>query len=57
VRQASGVLVDVGRGEGEGLGWGVEVRRIAVEVGGGWSGGEQAAMIVRSMSSVAISFA
>jgi hypothetical protein len=56
VRQASGVGVEVGRGEGIGDGLGVEVIRRGVDVGIGWFDGEQAVITVRSVSSIVSSF-
>ena len=50
-------MVAVGAGKGVAVGWDVAVKGIAAEVGGGWPGGEQAVMTVKSMSSVAICFA
>jgi len=58
VRQASGVIVEVGAGEGVGVGGGVceAVGGTGVEVGRGWFDGAQAEIAVRSVSNSAIRF-
>ena len=58
VRQASGVIVNVGTGEGISVGIGVRVSGIGVcvAVGRGGFEGEQAVMVVRSANSIEIAF-
>jgi len=58
VRQASGVIVDVGNGKGVKVAWGVceAVGGRGVAVGAGWFNGEQAQSPARSVSSVVSSF-
>jgi len=56
VRQASGVIVNVGTGEGSSVGVSVEVTEIGVDIGAGGFDGEQAVNMVSSASSVEITF-
>ena len=56
VRQASGVIVNVGTGEGISVGIGVGVSGIGVDIGRGGFDGEQAVIVARSASNVEIAF-